>query len=348
LLVTPASGPWQGGTAVTIRGTALTGASVFFGRTPATAVTVASDGTSLTAVAPAGLIGRSQVTVTTPAGPSNIALFTYTAVAPRITAVSPASGPTAGGNTVTITGANFSSPPGGVVAVRFASVPATSVTASSDGTTLTAVVPAGRAGPVNVIVLTTGGISAPVRYTYVPPPPPNVALAPDVTSVLRGQSAVISATVTDASSQALPGTAVTLSGRPAGSAGTFVYLASATTGSNGVATFSRALLTSTEFRATAGATISSAVSVAVVPPPTITALSSVSGPALGGTLLTITGTLLTGAMVKFGTLPATVVSVDGTGTHLVVTVPTGRRGPVAVVVTAPSGMSGPLIYTYTP
>ena len=66
----PVSGPTSGGTSVTITGTGFTrDATVDFGATPATSVTVTSD-TSLTAVSPSGSPGVVDVTVTSPAGTS--------------------------------------------------------------------------------------------------------------------------------------------------------------------------------------------------------------------------------------------------------------------------------------
>ena len=70
--VAPKSGPAAGGTSVTITGTNfLTPATVKFGGTPATEVTVNS-ATSITAVSPAGTTGTVDVTITTTAGTSAI------------------------------------------------------------------------------------------------------------------------------------------------------------------------------------------------------------------------------------------------------------------------------------
>jgi hypothetical protein len=83
---------------------------------------------------------------------------------PRITSVSPVSGPTGGGKTVTITGARFS----GATAVHFGATAATSVTVVS-ATKITAVSPAHAGGTVDLQVVTPSGTSAIVsadRYTY--------------------------------------------------------------------------------------------------------------------------------------------------------------------------------------
>ncbi len=73
---------------------------------------------------------------------------------PEVTGVSPSTGPTAGGTTVTLTGSGFT----GATAVMFGAAPATSFTIHSD-TQITAVAPAGN-GSVNVTVTTPAGTSA--------------------------------------------------------------------------------------------------------------------------------------------------------------------------------------------
>lgn len=83
--------------------------SVTVGGTAATSITVTS-ATELTAVVPAGTTGAADVVVTTSAGSDTLEDgFTYVAAPPTVTAVDPASGPEAGGTTVTITGTGFES-----------------------------------------------------------------------------------------------------------------------------------------------------------------------------------------------------------------------------------------------
>ena len=114
-LVSPSSGPAAGSTSVTITGTNFTGATaVSFGGTAASKYTVTS-ATSITATSPAGS-GAVDVTVTIPGGGTSATnssdVFKYV---PSITSVSPASGPTAGGTSVTINGTGFT----GATAVSF-------------------------------------------------------------------------------------------------------------------------------------------------------------------------------------------------------------------------------------
>ena len=92
------------------------------------------------------------------------------APAPTITAVSPASGTTAGGTSVTITGTNFTGATG-ADAVKFGSTNATAYTVDT-ATQITATSPAGS-GTVDITVTTTGGTSATSaadQFTYVAAP----------------------------------------------------------------------------------------------------------------------------------------------------------------------------------
>ncbi len=166
--VAPSEGPASGGTAVTITGEGLLGATeVDFGASAATSFTVHSS-SSITAVSPPGA-GQVDVTVTTPGGksPTGTAdLFDYVA-APTVTAVAPNQGLGAGGTSVSISGTGFA----GATAVSFGANSAASFTVKS-GTSITAVSPAG-AGTVDVTVTTTGGTSAtgaPDQFTYLAGP----------------------------------------------------------------------------------------------------------------------------------------------------------------------------------
>jgi len=72
--------------------------------------------------------------------------------------------------------------------------------------------------------------------------------------------------------------------------------------------------------------------------PAVTQLSPTSGPAAGGTRVTITGTGLAGASsVRFGATAAPLVS--NTATKIVVRSPAGTAGTVDVTVTTPGGTS---------
>jgi phospholipase C len=147
--ISPNTGLISGGTSVTLTGSNFqSGATVLFGSTAATGVTVVNS-TTITATTPAGPAGKVNVTVTNPGGQNSILTngFTYADPAPTATSISPTSGPAGGGTSVTITGTNFLSG----ASVTFggaAAVPATFV----NSTTLTAVTPANAGGAANVVV----------------------------------------------------------------------------------------------------------------------------------------------------------------------------------------------------
>jgi hypothetical protein len=85
--------------------------------------------------------------------------------APTITSISPSSGTTAGGTSVTITGTNLSDS----TSVTFGGTVATVVSSSS--TQITVTTPAKSAGSAAVVVITAGGsVTSASNYTYVAPP----------------------------------------------------------------------------------------------------------------------------------------------------------------------------------
>ena len=192
--ISPASGTTAGGTTVTITGTGLSGAtSVSFGSVaakvltdsatqiagtgPAEATSVSSgsaaakisadSATQVTVTSPRGT-GTVHITVTTSAGTSvgtAADRFTYVAPPPPppvVTRISPASGSTAGGTTVTIAGTGLS----GATGVSFGGAAAT-ISADS-ATQITVTSPPGT-GTVDITVTAPGGISAVTtadKFTY--------------------------------------------------------------------------------------------------------------------------------------------------------------------------------------
>ena len=165
--VSPNAGPLAGGTVVTIMGESLSSpTAVSFGGVAATSFTGVS-ATEVTAVAPASATSQTvDVQVTTgfgqsPANPPGDS-FTYTK-APLVYAISPTSGPPAGGTSVTLTGAQYT----GTTAVDFGSTPATSFKVNSDAS-VTATAPAGT-GTVDVTATNAFGksVTSPAdQFTY--------------------------------------------------------------------------------------------------------------------------------------------------------------------------------------
>jgi len=240
---------------------------------------------------------------------------------PGVSGVSPESGVTGGGTSVTITGINL----GEATAVKFGPNNATSFTVNSP-TSITAVSPAGT-GTVDVTVTTPAGTSAPNpadRFTY----------GPTVTSVSPNFG------------PAAGGTTVTITG---------TNLAEATAvkfGSTNATSFTVSSPTSISAAAPAGTgTVDVTVttpegtspirptdSFTYVPLPAVTSVSPNTGLETGGTSVTIGGTAFTGATaVKFGSTTATSFTVTSANSINAVTPP--GTGTVDVTVTTSGGTS---------
>ncbi|GAA5015815.1 hypothetical protein GCM10023258_00810 [Terrabacter aeriphilus] len=155
--VSPGLARTDGGTIVTVTGTGFTRVSaVSFGGTDAPAVTTVSD-TTLRVTLPAHAEQDVDVRVTTPGGTSPVVAagrFTFQDP-PAVAAVSPASGPLAGGTVVTLRGTSFTDVTGvwfnGVAAQSFTRVSATTLTAVAPPRVATGAVPmrvSTRAGTV--------------------------------------------------------------------------------------------------------------------------------------------------------------------------------------------------------
>jgi hypothetical protein len=178
--IAPASGPAAGGTAVTITGSNLNGATaVKFGSVAASSFTINSAG-QIVATAPAQAAGTYDITVTTPYGTSTISTadrFAYVSPpAPSVLSISPSSGPVAGGTSVAINGFYFT----GATAVKFGGVAATSFTVVSD-IKITATAPPGTAGTVDVTVTTPSGtttLTGGDQFTYTETAPTVTAVSP--------------------------------------------------------------------------------------------------------------------------------------------------------------------------
>ncbi|RKN12237.1 cell shape-determining protein [Streptomyces radicis] len=328
--MSPSSGPATGGNTAQVRGTGFQGVTaVRFGGQASPDFDVTSS-TRISAVVPAGT-GTVRVTVTTQRGTStqNVTYRYVTADLPTLTSVQPTRGPVAGGNAVTLTGTGL----GGATAVLFGTVPATSFTVQS-GTRIVAVAPPGLPGPVEITVTTADGTTDPgVLYFYAAEPvltalsPPSGPVAGGTTVTLTGTGLLGTTAVTFGSSPAtsfavVSDTQVTAVAPPR-AAGTVPVTVTTPSGtSNGLA-------------------------YVYVSAPQLTAISPASGPLVGGTVVTLTGSGLTGVTtVLFGAVPAAFTVLSDT--HLTAVVPPGPAGPVAVTVVASGGTSPSVTFTRVP
>jgi hypothetical protein len=330
--VSPSLGGAQGGDTVTITGSNLAGATaVDFGSVAAPYFLVDSP-TEITALSPAGSPGTVDVTVSTAGGTSTTSSadkFTYPG-APAVTGVSPGSGSSGGGSSVTITGSGFTD----ASAVSFGSVDTTDFTVNSD-TSITAVVPAQAAGSVDVTVTTASGTSALTsadRYTYTAAPAPVLSsLGTTTGSTAGGTQVIVTGSGFTGASEVLFGGVPSdnfvvnsdsqiTAFSPSQDAG-IVYVQVVTPSGTSAASSSDQF---TYTNATA---------------PSVTGLSTSSGTTAGGTVVTVTGSGFTGATeVNFGSVEAESFQVLD-DTTLVATAPAQAAGTCDLTVTTPSGTS---------
>ncbi|MFY9558131.1 MAG: IPT/TIG domain-containing protein, partial [Blastocatellia bacterium] len=262
---------------------------------------------------------------------------------PTITSISPTSGSTAGGTSVTITGTNFVTG----ATVTLGGSPATNVNVTNS-TSMTAVAPAHAAGTVSVTVTNPDAQSGTLTngFTYSTPPPPP---APTVIGVSPNSGSTSG------------GTAVTISGTN--------FVAGATVTFGGAAASNIVVSSSSSISATtpphaAGSvsvvvsnpdgqsgTLANGFSYSVTPPPppapTVSGISPSSGPISGGTQITISGAnFVTGATVSLGGAAASNVTVTS-ATSISAVTPAHAAGVVNVTVTNPDAQSGTLSNAFT-
>lgn len=348
--ISPTSGGSLGGTAVTITGTGFQqGATVtFIFPSPTsdpgargTATTVNGAGTTITTTTPIHAAGAVNVIVTNPDGGSVTAAsgFSFTAAAaPTISSpLSPATGGSGGGTSVTITGTGFA--PG--ASVTFGGTKAAFATVTGPAKIIVST-PAHASGAVDVFVTNPDGQNSNTltgAFTY------SAGAAPTLTGFASGSAT---------SGPTTGGTQVQLSGSGfiSGANVTFGGTAGTSASVNGAGT----LIT-----VTTPAHASGAVDVVVVNPDgqsssaltggfTYTSLAAISltkldvttGTTLGNTAVKLTGTgFAPGARVVFGSTgsPAASTTVPSS-TEIDTLTPAGVYGLVDVTVINPDDSSG--------
>ena len=272
--------------------------------------------------------GSYYVLVTTPGG-NNTPSTSYVYYAPPVlTTLSPASGPITGLTSLTATGSGFVN---GLTSLTLGSTVA-SLTLSGTNY-LTASAPAGSfVGSVSAYISTPGGQSNYVQYGYNPL---LVGVSPQEGPTTGNQS------VTLTGSGFTSNSIVTFGGLPANSVtlcGTSL-IGLTPSGTVGSATVQ---VNISGYLSNPGSYIYDAI-------PTITGLNPASGPILGNSLLSITGTgfVTTSSVVTIGGYNATICGI--TTTNVTVLTPTGDTvGPYPTVISTPGGSSAPSQYVYNP
>ena len=340
--VSPALGPSVGGTSITITGTGfVSGATVSLGGVPATGVVVAS-ATSITATSPAGTPGSAVVTITNPDTQSSTlsGAFTFQYPAPTVSAIAPASGNSAGGTLVTITGTNLRAG----VTVNVGGSAATNIVLV-DANSLFAVVPPHPIGVSAITVTNTDAQSGSLggAFTYT------AATAPAVTSVTPSAGTVAGGTtITIVGTGFVAGSTVTFGGIPSSivtvNSATFI---TAVTPPQSVAGPVSITVTSPDSQS---GTMGAAYTYSLRPAPTLSTVAPPNGPAKGGTAITLTGSnFLVGATVTVGSARATNVVVASSASITAIA-PPGVAGTVPITVTNPDAQAGSIAngFTYTP
>jgi hypothetical protein len=324
--VEPNVGILTGGEPITVRGSGFSqgNAVLLIGDKLALSTTVLDD-TQMTAITPAGQSpGPVDVHLTNDEGQTvledGFSYYEY----PVLDLVTPGAGPVAGGTEVTLTGRGFVEG----TTVRFGENEAVDVTVAS-GSTITAVTPAGLAGPTTVTVETDYGFGGlPGGYTYMDIEPENgvtiVGLQPTVGDISGGDEVAITVYGLGLTED----TSVTFDGIQAEivSVSPSSLLVLASTPPHDVGTVDVGVTT-----AAGSDVIPDAFTYAEVLG--IKAVSPSAGPVEGGTDITLDGSGFgAGLAVQVGALPCANVSVISS-TEATCTTPAGSPGPANVVVT---------------
>ncbi|WP_257450218.1 IPT/TIG domain-containing protein [Archangium lipolyticum] len=311
------------GATVELSGTNLSGCQALFPGLSSGARVLSNTGTRMQVVVPeSSASGYLQVRCVTGAAWIHFEL----APPPRITGISPSSGPSTGGTRVSLTGSGFE--PGATVS--FGGVAASGVTVA-DGEHLSATTPAHAVGVVDVVVSNPSGSRATLGggFTYEKAPAPVLTGVAPSSGSTRGGSAL-----TLTGSHFVAGVRVTLGTVEA----TDVTVVSANT-----------------LTATAPARAAGVVDVAVInpdgqsavlargftylAPPAISSITPDSGESNGGQRVTISGSgFRTGVKVRFGGVEAEGVSLLG-DTSLSAFTPVHAPGVVDVQVENADGQS---------
>jgi hypothetical protein len=273
--------------------------------------------TALKNVATANTVGNPG------SGSPNLLLYARSfTVAPRLDSISPVSGSTTGGTTITVSGGNFT----GTTGVTVGGTAATSFSVVSDSS-LTLVTPPGSAGVGSISVTNASGTTALSNaFTYTD----GSCTAPTISALSVSRGAADGTTAVTITGSGFTGaSAVTFGGRPASFVVVSATSITTTAPANSVSEVNVVVSSS------CGAS-STVTPFAYLSPPTISYLNTDGGPTAGGTSIVINGAeFTTDSSVTFGGNAVTSLTYIGS-TQLRVVTPAGT-GTVDIVVTTPGG-----------
>ena len=260
---------------------------------------------------------------------------------PKLTGISPATGPTTGDTTVAITGTDIQMG----ATVLFGNVPAAQIN-SVTSTSIEAVTPVHDPGNVDVKITNpdTRSDTLLAAFAFEGSPPPIGGPAPTISSVLPNSGPVVGGTVvTITGTDFQSGATVTFGQTPAAVVFSSATQLLATTPAHAPGTVD-VIVRNPD---TQSAMVSGGFTYQPVPAPTTISLLPTSGPEAGGTLVTVWGTnFLAGATVSFGGVAAASVTVTS-ATQLGAVTPPHAAGVVDVRVTNPDDQFATLVGAFT-
>jgi len=337
----PASGPVAGGTVVNVTGSDFVdGAKVLFGGTPAPNMTFIDAG-SLLAVTPPGEVGFADVTVLNPDGQGVTvkAGFQYvlpTKPAPKLFGVVPSLGPESGGTTILVTGASLTGD--GMLYIAMKPV---KQFAFINASVVSGVTPPGTPGTAAVSFVAGDGQEATLSngYTYVPAPKID-SLSPELGPVAGGTE------ITIVGQNFQPGAQVQFGSKAAIGLtvdnGLIMHAFTPQAAGPGPVDVTVTNADGQKFVLASGFTY--------LLPPVVNSLAPQTGPADGGTPVSIWGAhFVDGVTVFFDKAPASKVTLVNAGLLLCDT-PAHAEGKVDVGVKNPDGQASTLSggFTYIP
>jgi plastocyanin len=247
---------------------------------------------------------------------------------PGITSFTPISGPTAGGTIVAITGTGFQTG----ATVKFGETNA--VTSTVNGpTSITTTNPARAAGPVSITVTNPDGQSATstTQFTYETPSPTVASFTPATGSTSGGTVVAITGTNFQ--------TAATVKFGNVGATSTTVNSATSISATSPAQVAGPVTIAVTNPDGKSGTSAGAFTYVAPPPPPAINSFTPSTGPAVGGTWITITGSNFASiAAVRFGAAGAVAVTVVNATTIRALSPPL-PAGQVSIMVLNADGQS---------
>lgn len=332
--ISPSYGALGGGTTITLNGSGfLANATIFVGGLDCPSVSIISP-TKATCVTPAGTYGAKNVILTNTDGQSSTltnGFFYREGMGPSIAAISPNYGSTAGGDSVTITGAGFSANSvvtiGAIDCLNFNFVSSNKITCTT---------PPGANGAKNVIVSNPDGQNNTLTsgFTY------RESAVPTIISISPGYGPLTG------------GTTITING-----AG---FLANAIITVGGLDCRSVTVVSATKVTCITPASTAGAKNVILTNPdgqtvtltsgffyrdgmgPSISAINPSWGPPSGNTTITITGAgFSNNAVVTIGGVDCTSITVISAAKLTCVT-PSGSYGSKNVIVYNSDGQSNTL------